>query len=360
MTVCLSPNGVSVSEGGAPPEKLLVGTANGIACLERRHGDEAWELARHALEGEHISSLLVEPERGGLFAGTYAHGLFVSDDGGHAWRESLTSPHEVYTVAARKRNGGLTLYVGTEPAHLFCSDDYGQQWQDLPALRAVPDVDTWTFPAPPHAAHVKSLALDPRDSETMYACVEQGALLKTEDGGHSWRELSGYARPDDVNYKDIHRLVLCPSHPDLMYMTTGEGLYRSEDGGESWEHLTRRDGRVGYPDGLALSPRDPNVVFMAGAANSPDFWRESHHANACVVRSHDAGRTWEVVQRGMPENMRANIEALSLHAWPSGYTVFVATTDGDVFASQDEGEYWTRIASGLAPISKSGHYRKLR
>jgi photosystem II stability/assembly factor-like uncharacterized protein len=163
-----------------------------------------------------------------------------------------------------------------------------------------------------------------------------------------------------VNYKDVHRLVIAPSNPDRMYLATGEGLYRSNDGGETWEHLTRRDWRIGYPDGLVLSPRDPDVVFVAGAERSPDFWRESHHANAGVARSRDGGRTWETLQRGLPENTRANIEATSVHAAPDGYTLFVATTDGDVFASQDEGEYWTRIVSGLAPISKSGHYRKLR
>jgi hypothetical protein len=57
--------------------------------------------------------------------------------------------------------------------------------------------------------------------------------------------------------------------------------------------------------------------------------------------------------------MRANFEALTLASWPGGFSLFVGTTDGDVYASDDQGERWARIATGLAPVSKVGHYRQL-
>jgi hypothetical protein len=47
-------------------------------------------------------------------------------------------------------------------------------------------------------------------------------------------------------------------------------------------------------------------------------------------------------------------------AWPEGYAVFAANTDGEVYLTENEGESWTRIASGLAPISKGGHYHPLQ
>jgi hypothetical protein len=40
-----------------------------------------------------------------------------------------------------------------------------------------------------------------------------------------------------------------------------------------------------------------------------------------------------------------------------GFTLFAGNTDGEVFISEDEGAQWSRIAAGLAPISKLGHYR---
>jgi hypothetical protein len=57
--------------------------------------------------------------------------------------------------------------------------------------------------------------------------------------------------------------------------------------------------------------------------------------------------------------MRANIEAMSVHVEPDGFSLVIGTTDGDVFTSEDEAESWTQIARGLAPISKLGHYLPL-
>lgn len=266
----------------------------------------------------------------------------------------------VFSLASTQRAGGVVLYAGTEPAHLFESTDYGKSWTELPALRQVPELDKWTFPAPPHVGHVKAFAFDPRDEQTFFVCIEQGALLKTTDGGRGWRELAGYAKPEDRAYKDVHRLVIRPGHPDDMFMTNGNGYYLSHDGGESWEQVTDRNFRIGYPDQFLVSPLDSSVLFMAGSEVSPGAWRTTHHANSTVVRSTDAGRTWQEACKGLPENMRANLEAMSLGSYPGGFTIFAATTDGEVFASDDQAESWRRIASGLAPVSKVGHYHALQ
>ena len=54
-------------------------------------------------------------------------------------------------------------------------------WNEIPSLRAVPTVSQWSFPAPPHVAHTKFITFDPHDSKTIYACIEQGAFLKSSD-----------------------------------------------------------------------------------------------------------------------------------------------------------------------------------
>ena len=66
-----------------------------------------------------------------------------------------------------------------------------------------------------------------------------------------------------------------------------------------------------------------------------------------------------MLQNGLPERMQASIEALCLEDWGESVSLFAATTAGDVYASDDSGEHWGRIISGLAPISKGGHYEAL-
>lgn len=66
-----------------------------------------------------------------------------------------------------------------------------------------------------------------------------------------------------------------------------------------------------------------------------------------------------MLQNGLPERMQASIEAFCLADWGDAASLFAATTSGDVYASDDTGEHWNRIMSGLAPISKGGHYQAL-
>ncbi len=98
---------------------------------------------------------------------------------------------------------------------------------------------------------------------------------------------------------------------------------------------------------------------MAGAASAPGKWFKSHRADAVVVRSRDGGQSWEEANRGLPENMRANITAMTLAGDQNSFTLFLATTDGEVFASDDEAKNWSRIASGLPPISKAAYWPRL-
>ncbi len=362
MLACLSPNGLRNYRGTVPCARLLVGTLNGLQVLQRSGPGDSWRLAGSKLDGLHLSSLLFEPRRGGLFAGVHGSGLYFSPDQGETWEprmSGLTVEH-VFTLASAEVDGNVILYAGTEPANFFRSQDYGQSWELLPGFRDVPGTDKWEFPAPPHQGHLKTLAFDARQPGRIYAGVEQGALLRSEDGGVSWVELESYSRPDDPVYKDVHQVLLRPSNQDEIFMTGGMGLYHSTDRGATWEHVTGRDFRIGYPDQLLFSPVDDRVMFMSGASNNPGSWRTSHQADSTVLRSADGGRTWVEANRGLPADMRANIEAMTLYSTPEGFSIFAANTDGQIFVIEDGAESWSCIAQGLPPVSKVGHYRNLQ
>jgi photosystem II stability/assembly factor-like uncharacterized protein len=362
MTVCLSTNGPSIYASDGPPTKLLVATTHGINILERPRRGGEWTVRDRALDGKHVSALMIEPRNGAIFAGVHNGGLYFSADDGATWERrtnGLTIEH-VYSLGYAAHPDGVTLYAGTEPVSLFRSRDNGHHWQELPAIAQVPGREHWTFPPPPHVAHTKGLTFDPRDPNVIYAAIEQGALLKSTDGGASWRELGSYYRPDDTWYKDVHRLICRPSNPDELFMATGIGLYRSLDAGETWERQTTIDFTIGYPDQIILSPLDDRVMFMSGAGRDPSTWRSSHHANGTVLRTRDGGVTWEDANRGLPQSSRANIEAMNVASYPGGYILFAGNTDGEVFATEDGGDNWVRIATGLKPVSKGGHFRNLQ
>jgi photosystem II stability/assembly factor-like uncharacterized protein len=287
--------------------------------------------------------------------------VFVSTDDGQTWEPAgsgLAVP-DVYSLNAVRAGDELRLYAGTEPAHLFTSTDLGRRWQELPRLRAVSSVDEWNFPAPPHHAHVKNINFDPRSPDVIYASVEQGVGLKSVDAGKTWREMPCYTAATHGRVTDVHRVVVDPFDPDSLFITSGDGLFHSEDAGATWTQYMGLPPRIAYADVLLFHPRRQGCLFLAGANTNPSEWRRTKTADSALCRSQDAGKTWEVLQRGLPAHIHGNVAAMSMNIWPAGFSLFVATTDGDVFYSDDEGDTWTTVVSGIAAISKAGHYRML-
>lgn len=255
-------------------------------------------------------------------------------------------------MSAVRAADGVRLYAGTEPAHLFVSRDSGETWEELPSLRAVPSVEKWMFPGPPHVAHVKHITFDPRTADTIDASVEVGAGLKSTDGGKSWTQMSGF-------FEDVHRMVLTASRLDDVFMGNGIGIYHSADAGATWEQLTDRSARIAYPDQVIVHPQKPDTVFIAGAICGPGDWRKTKTADARIARSRDAGKHWQYLEGGLPSHIHGNIEGFALNTWPGGSALFAGTTDGDVFLSQNEGETWSTIARRIGAISKGGHHLAL-
>lgn len=359
MITCLSPNGPMVHSTAA--SRLLVGTMRGVAVIDRDRNANRWNLSDVTLTGHHVSAVLFEPTRGGVFAGTHDGGLFFSADRGQTWAAVAAglTLRNVFSLQCVSRGDELTLLAGTEPVMLFSSADYGRSWHAHSAIGALPGRDKWTFPAPPHVAHLKSIAVHPAEPDVYYACIEQGALLKSTDAGDTWREITTYVSPDDRWYRDIHKVVPVASNPRRIFMSTGVGVYRSDDGAASWRKLTGTDFPIGYPDHLIVSPRDEDTVFVAGASTSPNVWRETHAAKSVVMCSRDGGASWITRSNGLPVGGRAAIEAMSVAIDGDRYELFVANTDGEVYASDDEGAHWSIIATGLAPVSKSVHAKYL-
>ena len=86
-------------------------------------------------------------------------------------------------------------------------------------MRSTPTAAQWS-PRPPAVPKLKNVNFAPGDPSQVYASVEVGALLKSEDAGATWRELN-------VPYEglDVHRVVIAPQRPKWLYITGGGGIF---------------------------------------------------------------------------------------------------------------------------------------
>lgn len=70
-----------------------------------------------------------------------------------------------------------------------------------------------------------------------------------------------------------------------------------------------------------------------------------------IYRTRDGGDHWQPLDRGLPENCYANVlrDALAIDSHdPAG--IYVGTTGGEVYASADEGESWSRLPASFARV----------
>ena len=352
MAIALSHGGPTIYSSPAPSKQVLVGTIEGVALIERDDHGSGWHVVHRTLTDKHIHAILIEPESGTVFVGAKDDSIYASSDGGRTWepRDSGVTEHDIYSLECVRRAEGVRLYAGTEPAHLFYSDDLGLHWTELAALRDV-DMSQWTFPAPPHIAHAKHITFHPRDPNTLFVGIEQGCLLKSTDAGNTFQVVPGM---DD----DLHRTLINPLNPDRIYAATGIGLYATSDGGATWEQWTDQDHELGgYPDMLVLHPRRPELMFIASSHQDPLAWYESHDSGSRVSKSKDGGRTWETVHNGLPDRLRPSFEAMCLEDSGKAFSVLAATATGEVWCSDDGGERWAEVISGLPPIAKGRHHK---
>lgn len=169
------------------------------------------------------------------------------------------------------------VYAGTEPSALFRSSDGGETWEELHNLATLPSASTWSFPPRPETHHVRWIAVDPHDARSIYAAIEAGALVRSQDGGETWTD-----RTPEGPY-DTHTLALHPHARGRLYSAAGE-----RKGGGAWAQV--RDG-LPEPKGTTISVfatlRDrPHTIYAAN--------------NRGIFHSRDAGVRWEILDVPWP------------------------------------------------------------
>lgn len=263
---------------------LVIGTKEGV--LIAQHEGDGWQQVSRSLVARQVNSL--STQNGVILAGT-TEGIFRSEDLGRTWHMStkgLTESHVRWL--AHHPDGSGRVLAGTEPAAIFISRNGGETWAECPEVAALRDEHGWYLPYSPEAGCVRGFAYH---GDRVYAAVEQGGLLRSDDKGETWRLAEGSASPvgtggnrrtppEGFIHPDVHSVVVHPSSPNLVFAPTGGGLYGSKDGGASWDLLYRCYCRAVWSDPVKARH------LILGPADSVD-------RNGRIERSHDGGRTWE-------------------------------------------------------------------
>jgi len=269
-----------------------------------------------------------------LYCGTAHAGLIRSRDSGRNWepvRPGIDHPM-VTAVAvghAEQDDGFGIVYAGTEPSAVFRSDNGGDSWVELGGLRALPSSDTWSFPPRPNTHHVRWIEADVSVADRVFVAIEAGALVRTFDGGRTWRD-----RVRGGPY-DTHTAVTHPLAPGRIYSAAGDGYFESTDAADSWS--SPKDGlQHRYLVSVAVDPADPDTVIVS-ATDGPGSAYSPRRAESYVYRKTELKR-WMQAMTGLPEAKGTTVSRFATHGREPG--VLYAGNNHGLFRSDDAGRHW--------------------
>jgi len=264
-------------------EDLAAVSSNSAYALVSAQGfykraDGGWRPANGGLPTGDLSALAVDPQnRARVFVVGDGREIYRTTNGGESWRRLQAPPisktAEISALVVDPRHAN-TLYAGTfergdyayggdlgYPTAVFESTNGGATWRAL---------ETTGMPLP----QISMLAIDPLDPLTVYAAAR--GVFKSSDGGASWGTL--------VDVFAASSLALDPSNPTTMYAGTHGGVLKSTNGGDTWRELNARFG-TGSVNALAVNAHTPETVYAGGE-------------NGLFV-SHDGGDTWRRSRGGL-------------------------------------------------------------
>jgi photosystem II stability/assembly factor-like uncharacterized protein len=326
---------------------------------------EIWDWNVHV--DQHV--LAIDPDNHSILYLGNDGGFYKSVSMGNSWSRNPSLPiTQFYTVEVAEQN----------PQKIFAGA------QDNGTVRTVNgSLNNWQEVL---GGDGMTVLVDPVNNNYAYAEFQYGGLRRSTNGGSSFiTAMSGINASDRFNWHAPY--TLDPSNPATLYFGTHR-LYRSEDHAVSWApvsgDLTNGDepGNLAYNTltTVSVSPLNGNVIYTGSddgnvycsvdgaltwvkrSENLPDRWVTCVTADPLmesrvyvtfsgyrwgeylshVYRSDDYGETWQDIASGLPE-----LPVNKLVVDPSDTGYLYLATDAGVYYSENDGLSWSPLSNGM-------------
>lgn len=345
---------------------LLVGTRKGGFVFTSDGTRREWKLSGPHLKGNEVYHMTYDGRNKTILAsvssGHWGPTIAQSKDMGEGWKVSKTPPKfpknsglsvtRIWQLRPGSEEEPDVVYAGIEPACLFKSDDGGVSWTVNKAMMNHPTRKKWQPGGGGLCLH--TILVDERRPRRMHVAISAVGTMRTDDGGKTWEfqnkhVLAGFLPKRYPTYGQcVHKLVVNPSAPNVIYQQNHCGVYRSDNAGEDWKDIRGNlPSHFGFP--VAVDHNHPRRVYVAPLEG--DFARIPPGGRFAVWASDNGGGEWTKLDSGLPavsfftvlrDGMVADQED------PCG--LYFGTTTGQLFVSPNQGNDWKKITDGLPPI----------
>ncbi|HMD98292.1 MAG TPA: sialidase, partial [Terriglobia bacterium] len=249
-----------------------------------------------------------EKNRLTVYVGAASGGVWKSMNGGTTFKPVFDKePVQSIGAIAIDPSAPKTIWVGTGESWTRNSVSIGDG-----IYKSTDGGDNWTNLGLKESERIAKILIDPKDGNTVYACVpgrlwsdsDARGLYKTTDGGKSWSKilkganLSTGCSMITMSSKDSKVLFAgmwdfrrkgwtFRSGGENPTAFSGSGLFKTTDGGATWTDLDEKSAK-------GLPPKPWGRIAVTAAPSNPDVvyaMIESPHS--ALYRSGDGGKTWE-------------------------------------------------------------------
>jgi photosystem II stability/assembly factor-like uncharacterized protein len=296
-----------------------------------------------------------EPGPDGMPKGESNKFVYEGEVGKHLWYDGTQHPWEFKRVwhLEPSLTDPDTVLAGVEDAAIFKTTNGGQTWQELPGLRSTKG-HLWQPGAGGMAVH--TILLDPKNPNRMFIAISAAGAFRSEDGGKTWKPInrglkSLYELPDpdaEVGHC-VHRIAMHPSRPDVLFMQKHWDVLRTDNAGEQWREVSGNlPTDFGFP--IDVHAHEPETIYVVPIKSDSEHYPPDGKLR--VYRSRTGGNDWEALTKGLPQkDCYVNVlrDAMSVDSLePCG--VYFGTTGGQVYGSADGGDTWEPIVRDLPAV----------
>jgi hypothetical protein len=275
--------------------------------------------------------------------------------GTHLWYDGTPRPWEFKRVwhFEPSLSQAETVYAGIEDAALFASTDGGKNWEELSGLRKHQTGSAWQPGAGGMCLH--TIIADPGNARRMFVAISAAGAFRTDDGGATWKPINKGLRSQYIPDPDaevghcVHHVTMHPSRPSTLFMQKHWDVLRSDDAGDSWREVS---GNLPTDFGFAIDvhAHEPETIYVVPIKSDSEHYPLDGKLR--VYRSRTGGDEWEALGKGLPErDCYVNVlrDAMAVDSLDS-CGVYFGTTGGQVYVSADSGESWSAIARDLPAV----------
>ncbi|HEX3672124.1 MAG TPA: hypothetical protein VHT92_10530 [Candidatus Cybelea sp.] len=331
----------SVAGSASDPKLYYVGAAGGGVWKSANSG-QTWDPVFEKQGVGAIGAVTIDPTDNNIvWVGTgesnprndvsYGDGVYKSTDGGDTWTNvGLKATRYVSRILVDPRNhnhvivGALgDVFADNSERGVYVTDDGGKSWKQ-------------TLSVGPESG-ASDLAMDAQNSSVIYAGIwkfqrkpwtftsggAEDGIYKSTDGGATWTKLEGHGLPASP----VGRvgLAVAPSNGNRVYalIESNEGvLWRSDDAGANWTMMskdTRVDARPFYFSHVEVDPKNPDRVYGISFQ---------------VMLSKDGGKTF----KSIADDVHSDFHAIWIA--PNDPSRIILGEDGGYVLTLDGGDNW--------------------